>query len=431
MSKIVCDICGTTYPETATQCPICGSARPADAQPVETSSAEGYQYVKGGRFSKANVRKRNNGIAPVMSAAPKAEKKVEKKPVEKSEKKQTPAPQPKEKTGGSDSNRGLIITAIVLLVAVIAVVGYIAVRYFFVPETEGAANVKDTIACVSVSAVDVDDNGLTFDLNSEDKTYDLKVITTPTNTTDEVTYESDNTQVVTVDKNGKVTAVGVGTANITISCGTQSDIIKVTVGDSSIEETDTSNLRFISTTWEMLVGETSTLYTKEIGGIDPAEITWTTDDEEKITIENGVVKALAEGVVTVHGEFEDVKFSCVITVTSDEENGGNGVGPDDGNGVGPDDGNNNGNTTPVDSIHFCTLWSSAPLTEFTIGYNESLTLLVKDSNGNTVDATITVADEGVVTVSGNVVTYVSGPSGVYTTLTATYNGMSVTCKVLR
>ena len=24
MSKIICDICGTSYPETATQCPICG-----------------------------------------------------------------------------------------------------------------------------------------------------------------------------------------------------------------------------------------------------------------------------------------------------------------------------------------------------------------------------------------------------------------------
>ena len=24
MSKIVCDICGTTYPETAEECPICG-----------------------------------------------------------------------------------------------------------------------------------------------------------------------------------------------------------------------------------------------------------------------------------------------------------------------------------------------------------------------------------------------------------------------
>ena len=34
MSKIICDICGTSYPETATQCPICGCVRSGDVQRV-------------------------------------------------------------------------------------------------------------------------------------------------------------------------------------------------------------------------------------------------------------------------------------------------------------------------------------------------------------------------------------------------------------
>ena len=34
MSKIICDICGTSYPETAKQCPICGCVRPGDVQRV-------------------------------------------------------------------------------------------------------------------------------------------------------------------------------------------------------------------------------------------------------------------------------------------------------------------------------------------------------------------------------------------------------------
>ena len=29
MSKIICDVCGTRYPETAEQCPICGHIRTA------------------------------------------------------------------------------------------------------------------------------------------------------------------------------------------------------------------------------------------------------------------------------------------------------------------------------------------------------------------------------------------------------------------
>ena len=63
MNKVICDICGTAYPDTAPKCPICGFAKTA----TETTSAgserrtsESYAAVKGGRFSKQNVRKRNN-----------------------------------------------------------------------------------------------------------------------------------------------------------------------------------------------------------------------------------------------------------------------------------------------------------------------------------------------------------------------------------
>ena len=63
MSKIICDVCGTAYPDTASQCPICGCARPDHPQAAAGNSAGeqvdaggGYTYVKGGRFSKSNVR---------------------------------------------------------------------------------------------------------------------------------------------------------------------------------------------------------------------------------------------------------------------------------------------------------------------------------------------------------------------------------------
>ena len=44
MNKVVCDLCGTSYPETATQCPICGCVRPADAVTVNNSGEQtGYE----------------------------------------------------------------------------------------------------------------------------------------------------------------------------------------------------------------------------------------------------------------------------------------------------------------------------------------------------------------------------------------------------
>jgi len=93
MNKIFCDVCGTSYPETANQCPICGNAKSEGAGTSGNSVPQdtGYAYVKGGRFSHRNVRKRNNGKKDlprtVAPSRPVSEKPVPKKTEE------TPAPQ--------------------------------------------------------------------------------------------------------------------------------------------------------------------------------------------------------------------------------------------------------------------------------------------------------------------------------------------------
>jgi len=97
MSKIICEVCGTSYPETAAQCPICGSAhkppvRTAAPARTQKSSSGEYTYVKGGRFSQANVNKRNNTSGSAYSA----------KPASKGKR--------KKKKSDSYDNRGLIIT---------------------------------------------------------------------------------------------------------------------------------------------------------------------------------------------------------------------------------------------------------------------------------------------------------------------------------
>lgn len=422
MSKIVCDICGTTYPEVETHCPICGSARAADAQVVESPSASsGYTYVRGGRFSKANVRKRNSGKAPAK-AAPK-----QPKPVKKTE---TPAPQKKDNRNASDSNRGLIITAVVLLIAVLFVVGYIAMRYFFVPEEEGAANVKDTIPCVSVTAGNED-----IILKDGAETFQLNVTTTPTNTTDAVKFESLDSSIATVDEKGLITATAPGTVQIKITCGDKVHLMKVV---SSVNEVKLNLTRVsLQLTFK---GETYILYIKEISGIEPSEITWTSDNEEVVTIEDGVVTAEGVGVTDVHGEYNGYKVSCAVTVEFEDENdgeGGNGVGEDDGsgdvnNGTGEDNGDantgtgeDNGNAAPVNELAIYALWGTK-LTDISVQRNEVVTLVVKDSAGNTVDATISVENTSICSVSGKEITSIG--QGI-TTVTATYNGITTTCLV--
>ena len=61
MNKVICDVCGTMYPDTAKQCPICGcaAAEPVEAAAVDGMQEEGavgaYSYTKGGHFSKSNL----------------------------------------------------------------------------------------------------------------------------------------------------------------------------------------------------------------------------------------------------------------------------------------------------------------------------------------------------------------------------------------
>ena len=93
MSKIICDVCGTRYPENAEQCPICGHIREAagktaaDVLIMDEATHEHHEKVRGGRFSKSNVRKRTGQAvsyeAPAKPKTPKAEK--EPKPVKKAE----------------------------------------------------------------------------------------------------------------------------------------------------------------------------------------------------------------------------------------------------------------------------------------------------------------------------------------------------------
>ena len=82
MNKVICDVCGTDYPETATQCPICGCARgdagQTSAGNASEEEARSYTYVKGGRFSKSNVRKR------LKAQAKQAAMREEEEPLEKS-----------------------------------------------------------------------------------------------------------------------------------------------------------------------------------------------------------------------------------------------------------------------------------------------------------------------------------------------------------
>lgn len=323
MSKIICDVCGTSYPETAEQCPICGCVRPADPTGVSGGAAEkeqGYTYVKGGRFSKANVRKRT-GAAQAVSRQSEDDR---------------------EKSG-----KGLVITAAILLLAIIAVIIYIAFR-FLMPSSvvNNPNNTTSTVAPTEVLCVDLDLDVRRIVFAEEGESRMLYVSPYPSNTTEDITYESSDEDIVTVNSNGKVTAVAPGEAWIIITCGEVSVTCDVecafeleTTADTTDETTETTEETTVPVNEELKLnrsditfsyqGETWVIYG---GNIPLSSITWTSGNESVCTITNGKVVAVGNGTTKVYAQYGDQKVECIIRCYFNVGNSGGGVS----GGVSPD-----------------------------------------------------------------------------------------------
>lgn len=269
MNKVICDICGTSYPETAEQCPICGFARDMGAaltaeMPVEEipQAMPVRQQVKGGRFSAANVRKRNNSTPRyqaqlvddedeeyIPAAAPRTPM-AQKAPVAPVAPvaPQTPAaprapmpatPPRTPKKPADDSNKPLVIILIILIAAVLVVSAFLFTKYALPAITgddnetteqteddtsESEETEEPTIPCESLELLD----GNGKDLTEEGQMWLLNVDVQPADTTDKLVFSSDNPNVATVDEEGKIVAVGEGEAVITVKCGEKEVTFNVT-----------------------------------------------------------------------------------------------------------------------------------------------------------------------------------------------------------
>lgn len=90
-------------------------------------------------------------------------------------------------------------------------------------ESVGATFVNQEVAATEVS---LNKNELTINKGATEK---LLLTIAPGDFTDEINWKSGNTNVVTVDNTGKITAKAVGTAVVKVTVGNQSASCKVTV----------------------------------------------------------------------------------------------------------------------------------------------------------------------------------------------------------
>lgn len=92
-----------------------------------------------------------------------------------------------------------------------------------------AANKVETITLTQpIPCTGLSVSPTTVSFTALNATQQLTVTKTPADTTDTVSYASSNENVATVSSSGLVTCVGVGSATITVMCGTQSATCAVT-----------------------------------------------------------------------------------------------------------------------------------------------------------------------------------------------------------
>lgn len=316
MSKIICDVCGTAYPETASQCPICGCAKAPNAKSAAGDDADHSTettertYVKGGRFSKSNVKKS-------ASSQRQGERRA-----------------PKNRKDGSGNNKTLIVVVSLLLVAILLVVIYICARVFLpgvthsdpsgpasehiTPNSTIADDTKPSVPCTDIKL-----SNKQIELAEENSRWMLSVELEPKDTTDKLVFTSADPKVATVDEKGIVLPTGNGETVITVTCGSVSVecTVKCTFGDPTVPPETTEPPIEVPAGFELKLnrsdftlakkGDTWKLF-QDTDTVKASNITWTVDDPAVATVENGVVTGVGFGNTTIHAQLGDQKVSCLV-----------------------------------------------------------------------------------------------------------------------
>lgn len=439
MNRIICDICGSEYPENEERCPICSYPRQGNEKLVAAAAEASKEKVKGGRFSSKNVKKRrkaqlrNEKVMPVR-----------------------------------DPDRPLFIVITILLIAIILVSAYIAVRFLrgrdirlpiFQDNTSAAATPAVTsepreVPCIGIT---LDDRVVT--LTSLGEQHQLNVRFKPADTTDTPVYVSANPAIAEISETGLITAVGSGETTITITCGESSKTFNVFClfeGEETLpsdtsepvttepeateteatepketepketepkvtEPKETEPKPAVSDTLTLnpndatcdTAGEVFTIYPK-LGNnsIERSEITWTSSDSAIAKVDNGIVTAVSKGEATITAEYQGKKATCIVRCSFENPE--------------PTEDEPDQQTQENQGGSSAAGWKVRPADDVSIIVGESFSLNVKNSAGETADVVWTMSEEGIVSVDGKTVT---GLAPGIVTLKTEVNGVALSCIV--
>ena len=336
MSKIICDICGTTYQDTAECCPICGCSRDAAASMLgEDIVFEETQDLRtrGGRFS----AKKKKEIFDYDEANAEPEE-----------------PMPEEDPYGEEPvyeepprhNTVAVILLTVLIAVLLLGAGFFFVRYYLpnmgqkdAQPTETSAQTDQTEPSATEYSIPCTNLVLTSgkaELTNEGNYHLLNVVALPENTTDEIIYTSADESIATVSENGRITAVSEGETVIYITCGNIQQVCPVVcrftvetqpeteATEAAAGETEEQTEQTTAPTsapdvvlklekTDVMLGVYYEFQLKLDCDLEQNQVTWTSEHPHIATVdENGVVKALKSGTTAITAKYGDQEVSCIV-----------------------------------------------------------------------------------------------------------------------
>lgn len=349
MSKIICDVCGTTYPETAECCPICGCSRDSAADLLADDLLQGDEArARSGRFT---ARKKEIFDFDEVNAEPEEEEYDEEEEDDSYDEEEEEEEVPRH-------NTLVVILLTVLIAGLLIAAGFIFIRYFLpnmgseetVPVQTAAAveSVAETAEATIPCETLIISSGMVAELNAEGQHFLLHIKAMPENTTDKIIYTSADESIATVTEDGRITAVSEGETVIYISCGksniecpviiryveetvpptTEAEVVEETVEETAMpiveavdadatEETKSSEVR---SDVVLKLKKTDIMlgvyyqFTLELDcDLEQDEVEWSSEHPHIAKVdEKGVVTAVKSGTTAITAKYGDQEVTCMV-----------------------------------------------------------------------------------------------------------------------
>lgn len=339
MSKVICEICGTTYQDTAECCPICGCPRDMSGNVTEDDLIMNQMPAlnKGGRYSSGKKKKEIFDFDEQSDDFPESENEPYSSDPEDDEDQYEEQPR--------EHNTAVVVILTALIAILLAGTAFLFFRYLL-PNLHGGVDAEPTVQTEQpaqtepatteprIPCQDLSLPGGAAELTQPGYYFLLNVVVIPENTTDELMFTSGDESIATVDANGRITAVSEGKTVIYITCGEKQLTCPVTCQFEQETEPSTEatvaaqaetaaqtepvetkpqvELKLDRTDMRLQVGYSTQLKLVDCGDLKPEDVEWSVEHSYIAKVENGYVTAIQSGTTEITAKYGDQKVKCIV-----------------------------------------------------------------------------------------------------------------------